>query len=609
MNTLFFRVCVSQVLLLVLLFVALWLGVPWRAVWWAVCGAGVLWCAYTAWGQVRRKGGRLQSWLFPAALVQTGLWGLALGLTVDTDTTASRPLGDAVGTASGIAIFVLLLTGLVGFGGLAVRMLRSNQAVQLQPRRAMWGAVLLVCNAVGWTFVISISFDLTRQKSNLSVVNYLATNDLQVFTRGRYTRELLSNHYIWMDDPDAPPLGWWPFAGAMADPDDLIRKHAHPKDRFSGAYALTDERKENDRSGKQHAFGLSLADELERPVEGTSPLAAAATKSLDVPEPSAPPNAKTTPTRQPSGSRVTDVRVGSPAALAGVQRGDMLVAVNGVPWAQWRTALNNMPASKATTSLSILNRSGMLITLNKRATFADTGVQQVVWLANKVLYVRLNGFKEDTAVYMTKELRELELSGNSPLKGLSGLVIDLRGNPGGRTRTAEAIGRQLFGASLATQPVDTESQGVAVKGQALIYTRQVGEQRGGVLRKHNWTQDKRHGAPLLPALRQVFLLTNSDSCSASEYLIHGLRTLTDVDVVTVGGTTCGKPYGYEPREYAGYRFAVMDMAFESLNGQTVYPSGIEPTCKVIDPIAVPFTALGDTVLEAAIYYAQNRRCP
>ena len=163
---------------------------------------GVLWCSFTAWRQVKRDGGRLMnSWLFPAALVQTGLWALALALSIDTAPTANRPLLDAVGTASGIAIFVLLLTGLVGFGGLAVRTLRSNQAVQLHSRPALWGVMLLACNVLAWTFAISTSQDLASSKSNLSVVNYLAANGLQVFTPGRYARELLGKHYIWMDDP------------------------------------------------------------------------------------------------------------------------------------------------------------------------------------------------------------------------------------------------------------------------------------------------------------------------------------------------------------------------------------------------------------------------
>lgn len=631
MNQLLLRVCVGLLLLPVLLVVALWLGMPWRAICWAVCGVGVLWCAYTAWGQVRRKGGGLTAWLFPAALIQTGLWGLAIALTAETDTTADRALIDAVGTASGIAIFVLLLTGLVGFGGLAVRMLRSNQAVQLQPRRAMWGGVLLACNAVGWAFVISISPDLARQKSNLSVVNYLAANDLQVFTRGRYARELLGNHYIWMDDPATPPLGWWPFAGAMADPDDVIRKYVHSKDRFSGAYELTDERRENERVSKKRAFGVTISDAVE---------------AFEV-----APSAK----EPQSLRRITDVKLGSPAERSGVQRGDALVAVNGMPLAQW-IAKESSPVSSVTsttahkstpsvatapnsvggdakpieliTSLGVRTRVGALITLGQRATFSATGVQQVAWLERgSALYIRLDSFEKDTAIYLIKAIKDLEVSGTRRLLDFYVPVIDLRGNPGGHLYAAEEIGRALFGRGLAAKPVDRQISSAKPEpslagtdaSERLIHTRDVSQPGASELRSYNWTIDKNNGAtqtakgrslgPILPYMPYVLLLTDSGTCSAAEYLIHGLRQLADIKVLTFGQTTCGKPYGFQQREYAGYRFTVVDSVHLTSQGQVAYPSGIVPTCKVIDPASVPFAAPGDTVFEGAMFYAENLRCP
>ena len=613
MNQLLLRVCIALLLSPALLFAALWLGVPWRAMWWAICGLGVSWCSYSAWRQVKREGGRLNSWLFSAALVQTGLWAPALALSIDTDPTANHPLVDAVGTASGIAIFVLLLTGSVGFGGLAMRMLRSNQAVQLHPRRALWGVVLLACNAFGWTVAISTSQDLASSKSNLSVVKYLAANDLQVFTPARYARELLGKHYIWMDDPATPPLGWWQLAGAMADPDDVIRKYAHPKDPWSGAYLPTANDKEDDTKGQQRGFGVIMINQLSRSLPPTSTDAA--------------------PT---NGGRITDVKAGSPAVLASVQRGDTVVVVNGTPWAQWyarrvtpTTSSNTTTttAAKPPPSLVIRARNGALITLDKKATFADTGVQQTAWLPNKTLYARLDSFKEHTAVHLSKALRELEANSNTPLDALEGLVVDLRGNQGGRADSAQAIGRLMFGNNLAKQPVARETNWIKpkpeltleVKDKTLIYSRQVKLVSSGILQAHNWSSidfnssnrsaDRRKSIRLLPRLKQVLVLTDRGSCSASEYLIQGLRTLTDIDVVTVGQTTCGKPYGFVQRDYAGYQFNVVNMAFESPTGRTVYPNGLSPNCKVIDSFAVPFTTAGDTVLEAALFYAQHQRCP
>ena len=596
-----------------LLLAALWFGVPWRIVWWAICGLGASWCFFTAWRQVKREGGRLNSWLLPAALVQTGLWALALAVSIDTDPTANHPLLDAVGTASGIAIFVLLLTGLVAFGGLAIRMLRSNQAVQLHPRRALWGVVLLACNAIGWTFALSTSQYLAGSKSNLSVVNYLAANDLQVFTPARYARELLGKHYVWMEDPATPQLSWWPFAGATADPDDVIRKYAHPKDPWSGAYLPTADDMEDETKGQQRGFGVIMINQLSRSLPSTSATAPEVAPTND--------------------GRVTDVKVGSPAALAGVQRGDTVVVVNGMPWAQWYarrttpTTTSNTTAAKPPPSLVIRASNGALITLDKKATFADTGVQQTAWLPNKTLYVRLDSFKEHTAVHLSKALQKLEINNSTPLDALEGLVVDLRGNPGGRADSAEAIARLMFGNNLAKQPVAIETNWIKPnpeltpegKDKSLIYSRQVKLVSSGILQAYNWSSiefnspnrsaDRRKSIRLLPRLKQVLVLTNRDSCSASEYLIHGLRTLTDIDVVTVGQTTCGKPYGFVQRDYAGYQFNVVNMAFESPSGQTAYPNGLSPSCKVIDSFAVPFTAPGDTVLEAALFYAQHQRCP
>jgi C-terminal processing protease CtpA/Prc len=52
------------------------------------------------------------------------------------------------------------------------------------------------------------------------------------------------------------------------------------------------------------------------------------------------------------------------------------------------------------------------------------------------------------------------------------------------------------------------------------------------------------GAPL-PTLNltRVFVLTGPGACSASEAFMNSLRGI-DVEVIQVGSTTCGKPYGF-----------------------------------------------------------------
>ena len=59
------------------------------------------------------------------------------------------------------------------------------------------------------------------------------------------------------------------------------------------------------------------------------------------------------------------------------------------------------------------------------------------------------------------------------------------------------------------------------------------------------------GQPL-PTLNlpRVFVLTGSDTCSASESIINSLHGV-DVEVIQIGSTTCGKPYGFYPQDNCG----------------------------------------------------------
>jgi hypothetical protein len=48
----------------------------------------------------------------------------------------------------------------------------------------------------------------------------------------------------------------------------------------------------------------------------------------------------------------------------------------------------------------------------------------------------------------------------------------------------------------------------------------------------------------------VFVLTGGGTCSASEAFMNGLRGV-GVEVIQIGSTTCGKPYGFYAQENCG----------------------------------------------------------
>jgi carboxyl-terminal processing protease len=81
----------------------------------------------------------------------------------------------------------------------------------------------------------------------------------------------------------------------------------------------------------------------------------------------------------------------------------------------------------------------------------------------------------------------------------------------------------------------------------------------------------------LPALNlsRVFILTGTETCSASESIINSLRGI-NVQVIEIGSTTCGKPYGFYPQDNCGTTY--FSIQFRGVNDQGFgdYPAGFSP---------------------------------
>ena len=122
------------------------------------------------------------------------------------------------------------------------------------------------------------------------------------------------------------------------------------------------------------------------------------------------------------------------------------------------------------------------------------------------------------------------------------------------------------------------------------------------------------------SLSRVFVLTGPYTCSASEAIMNGLRGV-NVEVIQIGSTTCGKPYGFYPQDNCGTTYFSIEFrgvnaanfgdysdGFTPQNGPA--PAGVSlPGCSVADD----FThALGDPAegrLAAALNYRNGTACP
>src|SRR3546814_10855822 len=81
----------------------------------------------------------------------------------------------------------------------------------------------------------------------------------------------------------------------------------------------------------------------------------------------------------------------------------------------------------------------------------------------------------------------------------------------------------------------------------------------------------------LPTLNlgRVFVLAGPGTCSASEAVVNGLRGV-DVDVVLVGDTTCGKPYGFYPEDNCGLTYFAIEFQGINAKGFGDYADGFTP---------------------------------
>ena len=134
--------------------------------------------------------------------------------------------------------------------------------------------------------------------------------------------------------------------------------------------------------------------------------------------------------------------------------------------------------------------------------------------------------------------------------------------------------------------------------------------------------DSAYEGTALPSLDlpRVFVLTGRGTCSASESVINALRGV-DVEVIQIGGTTCGKPYGFYPADNCGTTYFSIqfrgnndkgfgDYADGFSPGNVTAPAGTSvPGCVVGDDFTRPLGDAGEGRLAAALEYRASGACP
>lgn len=243
---------------------------------------------------------------------------------------------------------------------------------------------------------------------------------------------------------------------------------------------------------------------------------------------------------------------GSPAEKAGLKAGDVILKVDG-------KELEEVNVEK--TVAMIKGEQGKPVTLTVSREGSDyidiTIVRDVVKIIsvkgelidNNIGYIQIASFDEDVAKDFKEKIVELKN------QGMKGMILDLRGNPGGFLNEAVKVASEFI-----------------PKGEVITYT----------IDKYDNKQESKsiggdaEGMPLV-------ILIDGGSASASEVVTGALR---DYEVgTTIGTTSFGKGVVQQLIEFKDGNggLKVTTSKYYTPNGENIHKVGIKPDIEVEIP--------------------------
>lgn len=191
------------------------------------------------------------------------------------------------------------------------------------------------------------------------------------------------------------------------------------------------------------------------------------------------------------------------------------------------------------------------------------------------------------------------------------LIIDLRYNRGGFVITSAQLAYMIAGANRTAGKTYEQS----------LFNDKIGAGSPTTFESEGVGFTVPQGTPL-PALdlNRVYILSTGTTCSASEAVINGLRGV-DVEVILVGDTTCGKPFGFSGTDNCSTTYFTVQ--FQTINdkGFGDYADGFTPEnsqdqfavslpgCQVADDYTNLLGDESEGLLKAALDYRSTGLCP
>jgi C-terminal processing protease CtpA/Prc len=308
------------------------------------------------------------------------------------------------------------------------------------------------------------------------------------------------------------------------------------------------------------------------------------------------------------------VQPGSIGEQAGFMRGTDVVAIDGVNVVDGSdTDTLNAGISPATgeTHTFLIQDPGAETTHTVMVTAGAitlTPVQGQVLPApyDKVGYLLFTDHIATSEAELVTEITALQQA------GVTDLVLDLRYNGGGLLDIASELAYMIAGPTATAGKTfdrvafnDKYPTTNPVTGGALTPTPFIAAAEGF---------SAAQGTPLPHLdLTRLFVLTGPGTCSASEAVLNGLAGI-DIQIIQIGDTTCGKPYGFYPADNCGTTYFAIQFQGVNNKGFGDYadgftPGGVFPGCAVDDDFTAQLGDPAEARLAAALAYHDTGSCP